>query len=366
MEIPVRPSADEERQAWLAWASLPEIGPRTLEHFLRVFGSLLDAWNAPDDAFRSIGVSEKLVTAIRQARTSFNPVTARATLDRSAIRAVLLTDPDYPPLLREIADPPFVLFVRGSLPTGPVLSIVGTRLPSAYGRLMTERLTSAAVRCGYGVVSGLAYGIDAAAHAAALESGGKTFAVFACGLDRVYPAANEALAERILQSGGGWLSEHPPGTEALKFHFPRRNRIIAGLSFGSLVVEAGERSGALITARLALDANREVLAVPGPATSAQSVGPHRLIRQGAQLIASEDDLCLALGQSPTQTTSIDRGSTSPDQAVLLTLLAQEPLDVDQLIEKSRMTSGRVLGLCARLELEGRIRKLNDAKYALLG
>ncbi len=365
MDHQFEPLGPDERRAWLAWSTILELGPRSLNRYRAAFGSLAAAWSAPITTFRELGASAIQCQAIEQARSAFDPSAFSARLEESRIRAIALPDPNYPPLLRELADPPFILYVRGEVPSGRLFSIVGTRTPTTYGRLMAERLTQAAARCGLGIVSGLALGIDGVAHENALNAQARTFAVFASGLDRVYPATHEALGQRILQQGG-WVSEYPPGTEPLRFHFPRRNRIIAGLSFGTLVVEAGASSGALITARLALDANREVFAVPGPATSALSTGPHALLRQGAQLIASENDLFEALQALPTSEGTQTPKTLSTEAACLLSLLAKEPCNVDQLIERSRMTSGRVLGLCAELELQGRIRRLDDATYVVLG
>lgn len=361
-----QPITGNERTAWLAWTTVTEIGPRTLERLLLAFGSLETAWAATSADLAATGLTSTQIKAINECRSCFNQADFMAALDRHAIRPILLPDPDYPPLLREITDPPFVLYQTGALPAAPLLSVVGTRVPTPYGRIMTERIIEGLAPTKTGIVSGLALGIDAFAHTAAIEHNLPTIAVFASGLDRVYPGANEPLAEAILKHGGAWLSEHPPKTDPIRQHFPRRNRIIAGISLGTLVVEAGEKSGALITARYALDANRDVFAVPGPATNLQSAGTNRLIQSGAHLVTSAEDLVAVLGLTGSGATPASQSpEASPDEANLLALLAPGPLDVDRLIEKSRMSSSRVLALCAQLELHGRIRRLDDASYLLI-
>lgn len=356
----------KERMAWLAWSTITDIGPRSIERLLVLFGSLHEAWRAPDYQLARAGLTALQIQKIDRGRLLFRADRFIETLARHDVTARILPQPDYPPLLREIADPPLVLYCRGPIPTLPLLAVVGTRNPTAYGRLMAEQLTAELATNGFGIVSGLAFGIDSIAHQAALSAKGKTVAIFASGLDEVYPASNEYLARSILKQGGAWLSEYPPGTSPQKHHFPLRNRIIAGLSLGTLIIEAGEKSGALITAAYTLDSNREVFAVPGPATSLQSVGTNQLIKRGANVVTTSDDVHNQLNVTPeSRSSSRILAEPSSEAAKILQCLAPEPLNIDHIIEKSKMTSSRVLELCARLELEGRIRKLDDLKYALL-
>jgi len=367
MQIPYSLTlSPDERLAWLAWSTIIEIGPRSIERLLALFGSLNEAWNASSRQLASAGLTTLQIQKVEAGRKQFNHDLFLETLKRIGITARLLPDPDYPPLLREIADPPIVLFCRGAIPTLPLLAVVGTRNPTSYGRHMTERLTTGLVASGLGIVSGLAFGIDSVAHQAALTANGPTVAIFASGLDRVYPTSNESLAWSILKRGGAWLSEYPPGTSPLKHHFPLRNRIIAGLCLGALIIEAGEKSGALITAAYALDSNREVFAVPGPVTSLQSAGTNQLIKRGANVVTTSEDVCTQLNITREIQPQLPAlAEPSKDAAVILKLLAIEPHNIDHLIEKCKMTSSRVLELCARLELEGRIRKLDNLTYALL-
>lgn len=201
----------------------------------------------------------------------------------------------YPVLLREIHDPPSQLFIEGEMPAGPIIAIVGTRKPTVYGREVAYRLAYDLAQAGCITVSGLAYGIDSIVHQATLDAGGKTIAVMATGLDRIYPAAHRGLAREIVASGGAIVTEYPEGTPGMKHQFPARNRIIAGMTLGTLVPEADARSGSLITAFQALDSNRIVMAVPGNITSERSAGPNNLIRAGAVPVLNADDVWSAVG-----------------------------------------------------------------------
>jgi DNA processing protein len=288
--------------------------------------------------------------------------TERAWLDDPLNHLVAITDPDYPPLLREISDPPPLLFVRGdaTLLCAPQLAVVGSRNPSHGGcdnaRAFCESLTHA----GLVVTSGLALGIDACAHEAALAAGGRTIAVAATGLDRVYPAVHRELAHRIVVQGA-LVSEFPLGTPPRREHFPRRNRLISGLSLGVLVVEAALKSGSLITARLAAEQGREVFAIPGSIHSPLARGCHALIRQGAKLVETAPDVIEELG-ALAQFVATSPGSvatapgTPPDvaQQELLELMGYDPVEVDTLIVRSGLTPGGVSSMLLHMELCGLI------------
>ncbi|MBI2624262.1 DNA-protecting protein DprA [Candidatus Parcubacteria bacterium] len=281
----------------------------------------------------------------------------------SKITIIGRTDSRYPTLLAEIAQPPQTLYVRGSLEAlaAPCLAVVGTRTPSAYGKQIAPMLVAALTRAGITIVSGLAIGIDTLAHEAALESGGKTVAVLGSGVDEtsVYPPENRTLVRRIVEAGGAVISEFPEGTEPKPFHFPQRNRVIAGLSRGVLVIEAREKSGALITANFALEENRDVFAVPGPITVPTSAGPNRLIASGAQAILNADDILEAwhLTELPLPT-QIRR----PD-APLLEYFPATPIHVDELVRSSGLDVAEVNVELAKLELAGYIRNLGGGVYA---
>jgi len=232
---------------------------------------------------------------------------------------VIISDPDYPALLRTIPDPPPLLYVQGRIPpsTVPLLSVIGTRRATAYGRQATTQLVHDLVGHGLGIVSGLAVGIDAAAHQAALDEGGVTIAVQPNGLDTIYPPENRHLAERIIEQGAV-ISEHPLGEAAERSHFPPRNRIMAGLAQGVLIVEADEKSGAMITADFALEYGRDVYAVPGSIFAPSSRGVNRLIQSGAKLVLSAADIVEELGSMPAQQISAERGSKARSRKTTLT------------------------------------------------
>ncbi|MBI3304928.1 DNA-protecting protein DprA [Candidatus Parcubacteria bacterium] len=281
----------------------------------------------------------------------------------SEITIIGRTDSRYPTLLAEIAQPPETLYVRGSLEAlnAPCLAVVGTRTPSAYGKQVAPALVAALARAGITIVSGLAIGIDTLAHEAALEVGGRTVAVLGSGVDEtsLYPPQNRMLARRIVAAGGGVVSEFPDGTEPKPFHFPQRNRIIAGLSRGVLVIEAREKSGALITANFSLEENRDVFAVPGPITVPTSAGPNRLIAAGAQAILSADDILDAwhLAELPLPT-----HMNRPD-APLLAHFPATPIHVDEIVRSSGLDVAEVNVELAKLELAGYIRNLGGGVYA---
>jgi DNA processing protein len=287
-------------------------------------------------------------------------------------------DPAYPPQLR-VADPrPPRLYVRGA--TGclvlPQLAIVGSRNATAGGRDTARSFAAFLAARGFVITSGLAEGIDAAAHAGALEAGGRTIAVCGTGLDRVYPRTNAALAERIVAGGGALVGELPPGTGAQRHHFPRRNRIISGLAVGTLVVEASTTSGALITARHAAEQGREVFAIPGSIHNPLTRGCHQLIRNGATLVETAADiveqlgsalagLAEGLGEVPTAAPAGTPGEAIDDDPAygrLLEALGHDPVDVDTLVQRSGLTTGEVSSMLLMLELQGRVHSLAGSRY----
>ncbi|RMF83499.1 MAG: DNA-protecting protein DprA, partial [Nitrospinota bacterium] len=273
----------EEKCYWIGLNLLPRVGRITYQKLLTHFGSPREVLHASkQELLRVKGIGEKMAEEI----TSF-PLEAAlkrelANIERYGVQILTLSDPDYPPLLKTIYDPPPVLYVQGNLCLQDqyAIALVGSRTPTSYGRLVAERLAQDLARRQITVVSGLARGIDGCAHRGALKGGGRTIAVAGCGLDIVYPPEHRRLKEQIIKQGA-CLSEFPLGTQPERMNFPLRNRIISGLSLGTVVVEAGERSGSLITAEWALEQGREVFAVPGNITSAASRGTHKLIKAGA-------------------------------------------------------------------------------------
>jgi DNA processing protein len=271
--------------------------------------------------------------------------------------------PAFPYGLKSVFRPPTEIYMRGPLPEGPAMAVVGTRRMSPYGKAAVRLLVPEIVRCGMAVVSGLALGIDGEAHRAALDAGGRTVAVIGSGIDddSIYPREHLGLAKRILESGGAVVSEYPPGAPSLPHHFPARNRIIAGLSRAVLVIEAPRKSGARITARLALDAGRDVWAVPGPINHPNSWGPNDLIKNGATPICEPEDICHALGlESSGVSCQVSGAQPHP----VLAALSSGPLTADQISRATGIPPASLAAAMTELELEGRIADFGGGLYGL--
>jgi DNA processing protein len=282
---------DVERLARLRLAAALPYRPNSCRVLVEAFGTAAETMARPSDEWaRALELRPEEAKTFHAAGSRFDAERELKNVERLGARIVWPGLPDYPRSLEAIPDPPALLWMRGELKPVVGVAIVGTRAPSPYGKKTASKLAEGAARAGLAVVSGLARGIDTAAHEAALAAGGATWAVLGSGLENVYPSANAELARRIAESGGAVISEHPLETEPLKEHFPRRNRVISGLSFGTVVVEGRLQSGALITAKCALEQGRDVFAVPGPVDWELARGPHRLIRDGAKLIESIDDV----------------------------------------------------------------------------
>jgi DNA processing protein len=286
-------------------------------------------------------------------------------LERNPIRALTWNDPDFPARLKEIYDVPPVLYVRGTITPEDewTIAVVGTRRATIYGREVTERLTAELVRNRITIVSGLARGIDSIAHRTALESGGRTIAVFACGLDEVYPPENVKLAQSIIEHGA-LVSEHPLGTRPKKEHFPLRNRIMSGLSVGVLVIEGDVNSGAMITASLALEQNREVFAVPGNILSLASRGTNRLIKEGAKLVSDVQDILeeLNLTMIPRQLEMREVVPENEIESLILKYLSHEPTHIDEVCRSSCLPIATVSSTLAMMELKGIVRQMGGMNY----
>jgi len=284
------------------------------------------------------------------------------------IKTIVLNDKNYPKLLKEIKNPPEVLYYRGEiLPEENCFAIVGTRRYSPYGKQVALEMAGDLAEAGLIIVSGLAPGIDTFAHTAAVERNKRTIAVLGTGLDEktIYPQSNLKLAQRILETGGCLISEYPSGTPGSQFSFPQRNRIISGLSLGVLVVEAKEKSGALITAEWARKQRRKVFAVPGPIHSSNSKGPHKLIKQGAKLVEHTNDILkeLNLSQSSTRTVLVEN-ERSEEENLILKILKEEALYIDKIIEKTKLPASTIASTLAILEIKGKVRNLGNNVYAI--
>jgi DNA processing protein len=302
-------------------------------------------------------VSRKLAAAVARAFDSRLGERALAQAAVTGIRAVAPESLEFPAALREIPDPPLLVWLRGELPAGPALAIVGSRRPSARGVTCARSFAAELSRAGVAIVSGLAYGIDAAAHEGALAGGGVTVAVLASGLDIVTPTGQRKLAERILAGGGAWLSERNPGADAHPYHFPERNRLISGLARVVLIVEARERSGTLWSARHALEQGRDVAVVPGPIDADLCRGSNELLRDGATPILDADDLRAAvLGPLSAPARPPAESVSSPAARAVLDHLADGPCDVDSLTRELGRFAPELARVLLELELDGRLRR----------
>ena len=372
-EPPESAASDEHLVSTLRLALVPGVGPKMRRALLERFGSPQAVLEAAPSELRSVhGVGPKLTEKIVAARREIDAEGEIALCRQRGIQIVVDTDDGYPPLLGEIHDPPGVLFVRGQLKPqdGMAIAIVGTRHPTQYGLRQAERLAGSLARAGLTIVSGLARGIDGAAHRGALAAGGRTLAVLASGVLNIYPPEHDKLAEEIA-ARGAVLSESPPRAEPLAGTFPQRNRIISGLSLGVIVVEAGESSGALITARHAMEQGREVFAVPGRIEDRASRGCHRLIRDGVKLVQSPEDVLEELGPLFRPTPREDGQIVHHPAELLLNELEQQVLaavggeatSIDAMVAQTGLSVPQVLSTVSVLEMRRVIRRLSGTTVA---
>ncbi len=360
--------ADEQRlRDNLLLAMIPGVGPRIRQSLLTRFGTPEGVLAAPMDRLREVsGVGPKLARAITFAEREID-VDAQIQLCRERqVRIVVDSDEAYPPALKEIDDPPGILFVSGQLRPDDrmAVAVVGTRHATHYGLRQAERLAMGLARAGMTVVSGLARGIDAAAHRGALAGGGRTLAVLGSGVLNIYPPEHDVLAGEVLDRGA-LISESPPLASPRTGCFPQRNRIISGLSLGVVVVEAGIRSGALITARLAMEQNREVFAVPGRVDDRTAQGCHRLLRDGAALVESVDDILEHLGplahpaprEDGTEVRHPAELQLNEFEQRILAAVDTDPTSVDRLVSETGLPVARILSTLSVLEMRRLIRRL---------
>lgn len=377
------------RAYWLAWSQIPGMGAVLIRRLHEHFGSLALAWDAEFDELLAVeGFGEITAEQVVKERRKTDPEALLEQHERDNAQFWTPDDSDYPRWLLEIPDPPPVLYYRGKVEllenqgVIPAVAIVGTRKPSDYGRRWTRRLSATLAQIGFTIVSGLADGIDTEAHQSCLDVGGRTIAVLGTGVDVVYPYFNRKLSEQIATQGL-LLSEHPAGTQPDRVHFPRRNRIIAGLCRATLVIEAPQKSGSLITARLANDYGREVYVLPGTLDNHRALGCIHLLSQGAQVIAGEAELVKMLGTLPPliqtagpsdwpsgQLSLLDLAppeppsleALDPELAQVFRAVPLEPLAVDLIVQKSELPTSAVLSALAQLELLGLVSQLPGSRY----
>jgi DNA processing protein len=372
------PENSRDVEQWLKLIRADEVGPVTFGRLLKRFGSVDAALGASVSGLMKVeGVGAKTGERIAASRDKFDSCAELELAGKLGVWVVHIEDPRYPPALRQIYDPPPVLYVKGTLDRADnlAIAIVGCRRCSIYGQEQSSRLAHLLAAAGFTIVSGMARGIDTAAHTGALAAEARTLAVQGCGLSRVFPPENAKLFE-LISASGACISELPLRAEPLAENFPPRNRIIAGLSLGTIVVEASVRSGAMITAQAALESNREVMAVPGKIDSPLSQGPHQLIKQGAKLIETVEDVMEALGYigeqlkehaALTAKEATDKVETPLFEATKFNLkghektvydaLGKEPLHIDQIITDTNLPAGTVNASVVSLRLKGLIKQL---------
>jgi len=367
---------------WLGLSLTQGLGPTKTRKLVEHFGGPEAVFRASLTELESTGiqaVSAQSIATGKSAELAREEIAKAASAD---VTILSLDDPSYPPRLKEIYDPPLILYVRGNpaLLTQPGIAMVGTRHPTPYGSGMAERLSCDLAAQGLVIISGMARGVDTASHRGAISAKGKTVAVFGTGVDVLYPKENSRLAEQIIATGGALISEFALGTFAAPQNFPIRNRIISGMSVGVLVVEAAEYSGTRITARCALEQNRDVFAVPGNVTNKNSWGPNTLIKQGAKLVATWEDvwedlptevqLALTPPASP-ESSAVSTASLFPDQGlpphekrILSLLKSDEATHIDELVEKleAELSSSEIFAALFELELTGKVKQMPGKNF----
>lgn len=360
-----------EYMYWLAWATVWPAGSRRFLNLVEKLGSAERAWEADGRDLVAAGLDPALVGELLPRRAGFDPVAEQERFQKLGSRLITWIDEDYPESLRHIYDPPAVLFGLGELDfrkSVAAVAIVGSRKATPYGQSIARKLAADLGACGLVVISGMARGIDTSAHLGALDAGAGTVAVLGSGLDVVYPRENARLMEKIAASGLV-ISEFPLGSAPTAWHFPLRNRIISGLSRAVVVVEAAERSGALITAELALEQGRDVLAVPGNVNNAYSRGSNRLIKQGARLVEGAGDVLEELGLNTlfpkAETGGAGAVRLDADEKLILEHLQGESLSDQALIDVTGLSASRVAAVLFYLEVKGFVRRAPGGLYYFL-
>ncbi len=355
----------ESKKFWVGFNLVKGIGAVRLKNLLDYFGDIEKAWSAPTGELMAAGLNSRIVETLLKIRSEVSLDRIWDELSSKGIQVLTWEDDIYPRRLREIDQPPPVMYIRGDLRVEDEWSVavVGTRRVTAYGRQATEEIAAVLARSGVTVVSGLARGVDAIAHQTAVHSGGRTIAVLGSGVDRIYPPDNRRLAASLIENGA-IISDYPPGTPPEGINFPPRNRIISGLSLAVVVVEAGERSGALITAEFAADQGRDVFAVPGSIFSPQSVGTNRLIQQGARPMTHPADVLETLDLTLVNEQQSARKVLPADktEARLLEILGHEPMHVDEIRNRSSLPIEKVTATLVLMELKGMVRQVGGMNY----
>jgi len=355
---------------YVAFNQIPACGPKRFTLLLNYFPSLDSAWQASAHELVKAGLDNKLANEITHAKQTINPDEELQKVLDQDISIITIEDNIYPELLKQIHNPPYILYYRGT----PFkeqdeisLAVVGSRKTSPYGTQVVEDIVTKLAQAGLCIVSGLALGIDGLAHRSCLHTQGRTIAVLGNGLDTIYPSSHTPLAREIISSGGLIISEFPINTPSYRSNFPQRNRIISGLTLGTLVIEAGEKSGSLITAKYALEQNREVFAIPGPIYNSGSKGPNSLIRQGACLVSKAEDIIneLNIGHTAEIIKAKKIIPNNEHEALILSILKHKPIHIDELIRESKLDARKINAILVTMELKNMVKNTNGMNYSLV-
>lgn len=349
----------------LALHSIDGLGPVRLKLLIEYFQDPKLAWEASEKELQEINLPKNVIAKLLETRRKLEPQKYLENIEKSGIKWVSIFDEEYPRLLKEIHDPPVVLYYKGEISDKRAIAVVGTRKVTGYGKIVTEKFTTDLSNAGLTIVSGLARGVDTIAHQSALNAKGRTLAVLGGGLNRLFPPENNRLAEEIANGFGAVLSEFSPDYPSLPGNFPARNRIISGLSLGVLVTEAASDSGSLITARVALEQGREVFAVPGPITSSLSKGPYELIKEGGKIVIEAGEILEELGISQMQSAkrkvqSLDNLTKQEKQ--ILEILENEGKHIDEVCRILNLPAATISGTLLKLEISGFVRSLGSGIY----
>ena len=345
------------------------LGTKRMQILISFFETGENIWKADLDNLVASGIGEKTSANIINERKNINPDEEWFKLEKENIQVIALNNPAYPQLLKESFNPPFLLYIKGSLDliSSPAIAIVGARKCSSYGSQVTFSLAKDLAAAGLIVVSGMAFGVDSFAHRGALENSGKTIAVLGNSLDdkNIYPRENFNLSREIVENGA-LISEYPIETPAGPLTFPARNRIVAGLTLGTVVVEAGEKSGALITADMALNCNREVFSVPGPISSPVSFGTNNLIKNGARVVTGVKDILeeLDLNESMVPKEKIVKNPATQEEKILLEILSTDPLHIDNISKLAKLQTSICSSVLSMMEIKGWVKNIGGQNYII--
>lgn len=364
------------RKYFNAFNQIPGIGPRKFKKLLECFGTLEKAWKAPVSDLKIIFENEESAAAFAEKRKKTDPNKEMEKVEKAGVQIITILDENYPRPLREIPNPPALIYAKGKylfsasgVSPKPTVAVVGARKFTQYGKMAAEKICLELARNGIIIVSGLALGIDAIAHRYCLEGGSETIAVLGTGLNKIYPPANAPLAKKIIENGGCVISEYPIDMGGLKQNFPQRNRIISGLSLATVVIEAKEKSGSLITANFALEQNREIFAVPGSIFSKYSEGTNNLLKEGARPVSSAEDILKELNIEPSKNSAKKYEPKTPEEKIILEILDgaegnNEGIHIDKITKLSKLSPSKAGAIISLLELKGAVKNIGGGNYRL--